>query len=62
VFRNRIRSARKTARQIGRLIARQKEAGKQAYRKLVKITKQSVSQAQQVLEALTSTMIRKRNV
>jgi len=51
VFRNRIRSARKTARQIRRLIARQKEAGKQAYRKLVKITQQSVSQAKQVLEA-----------
>jgi len=52
VFRNRIRSARKTGRQIRRLIARQKEAGKQAYRKLVKIAQQSVSQARQVLEAL----------
>ena len=52
VFRNRIRSARKTGRQIRRLITRQKEAGKQAYRKLVKITKQTVDQAKQVLEIL----------
>ena len=53
VFRNRIRSARKTGRQIRRLINRQKEAGKQAYRKLVNITKQTVDQAKQVLETLT---------
>jgi IS5 family transposase len=52
VFRNRIRSARKTGRQIRRLITRHKEAGKQAYRKLVKITKQTVDQAKQVLETL----------
>jgi len=52
VFRNRTRSARKTARQVQRLVTRQKEAGKQAYRKLVQITKQSVAQAQQVLKAL----------
>ena len=52
VFRNRIRSARKTGRQIRRLITRQKEAGKQAYRKLVNITKQTVNQAKQVLETL----------
>ena len=52
VFRNRIRSARKTARQIRRLVARQKKAGRQAYRKLVKITQQSVFQAKQVQEAL----------
>ena len=52
VFRNRIRSARKTGRQIRRLINRQKEAGKQAYRKLVNITKQTVDQAKQVLETL----------
>ena len=52
VFRNRTRSARKTARQIRRLIASRKEAGKQAYRKLVKITKQAVKQAKQVLETL----------
>jgi len=54
VFRNRIRSARKTARQVRRLIARQKEAGQQAYRKLVKITKQTVDQAKQVLETLAA--------
>ena len=52
VFRNRIRSARKTGRQIRRLITRQKEAGKQAYRKLVNMTKQTVDQAKQVLETL----------
>jgi len=52
VFRNRTRSARKTARKVIRLVARQKEAGQRAYRKLVKIAQQSVSQAKQVLEAL----------
>lgn len=52
VFRNRIRSARKTGRQIRRLITRQKEVGKQAYRKLVNITRQTVDQAKQVLETL----------
>ena len=34
------------------MIARQKDAGKRAYRKLVKIAKQSVSQARQVLEVM----------
>ncbi len=53
MFRNRSRSARKTARQVQCLVTRQKEAGKQAYRKLVQITEQSVSQAKQVLEVLT---------
>ncbi len=52
IFRNRTRSARKRARQVYRLIARKKEAGKQAYRKLVKITRQSVAQAKEVLQAL----------
>ncbi len=52
VFRNRTRSAQKTARQVQRLVTRQKEAGKQAYHKLVQITKQSVAQAKQVLEVL----------
>lgn len=52
VFRNRTRSARKATRQVSRLITRQKDAGKRAYRKLVKITQQSVSQAKQVLQAL----------
>jgi IS5 family transposase len=42
----------KTARQVQRSVTRQKKAAKQAYRKLVQITQQSVSQAQQVLEAL----------
>jgi IS5 family transposase len=54
VFRNRSRSARKISRQVQRLVTRQKEAAKQAYRKLVQITQQSVAQAQQVLEALAA--------
>ncbi len=53
MFRNRSRSARKTARQVQCLVTRQQEAAKQAYRKLVQIMEQSVSQAQQVLEVLT---------
>lgn len=52
VFRNRTRSARKTARHLRRVIHRHKEAGQQLYRKLVQIARQSVSQSQQVLEAL----------
>jgi IS5 family transposase len=52
VFRNGTRSARKTARQVQRLIGRQKEAGKKAYRKLVKITQRTISKAQQVLAEL----------
>lgn len=52
VFRNRTRSARKTARNVQRLIARQKKAGKKAYQKLVKITQQTISQARQVLSEL----------
>ena len=52
VFRNRTRSARKTARKVRRLIVRQKEAGQRAYRKLVQIAQQSVAQAKQVLQAL----------
>jgi IS5 family transposase len=52
VFRNRTRSAKKTARKVRRLIARNQQAGQQAYRKLVQITQQSVSQAKQVLAAL----------
>jgi len=52
VFRNRYRSARKTARQAQRLMGRHKDLGKQAYGKLVNITKKTVSQAKSVLRAL----------
>jgi IS5 family transposase len=52
VFRNRTRSAKKSARRAGRLMGRHKELGKQAYAKLVKITTKTVSQAKQVLQAL----------
>jgi IS5 family transposase len=52
VFRNRTRSAKITARKVRRMVTSQKEAGQQAYHKLVKITQQSVSQAKQVLKAL----------
>jgi IS5 family transposase len=56
VFRNRLRSARQTARMIGEATRRKaKETDQrcqQAYRKLVRITRVSVEQAQQVLEVL----------
>jgi IS5 family transposase len=52
VFRNRMRSAKQTARRAGRLMGRHKELGAQAYQKLVTITKKTVSQAKQVLLAL----------
>jgi IS5 family transposase len=56
VFRNRMRSARKTSRAISEATRRRtKEAGQrcqQAYRKLVRITRASVEQAEQVVEVL----------
>ncbi|NIN07288.1 MAG: ISNCY family transposase, partial [Planctomycetales bacterium] len=52
VFRNRLRSAQKSARRAGRLMGRNKELGRQAYANLVKITKKTVSQAKKVLQAL----------
>lgn len=52
VFRNRTRSARRTARKAGEQINRQKERGKESYRKLVTITQNTVSQAKMVLEKL----------
>lgn len=56
VFRNRIRSVRRLARQVGEALRKRGEAaqeqGLQAYRKLVKATQQTIKQAQQVLPAL----------
>ena len=56
VFRNRVRSAKRTARQIGEAMSKRSQAararGIKAYQKLVKITQQSVVQAKQVMIAL----------
>ena len=56
VFRNRIRSVRRLARQVGEAMRKRgetaREQGMQAYRKLVKATQETIKQAQQVLPAL----------
>jgi IS5 family transposase len=56
VFRNRVRSARRTARHISETLRKGSETaqakGQAAYRKLVNITQATLSQAQQVLTAL----------
>jgi IS5 family transposase len=56
VYRNRLRSARKTARAISEATRRRTketgQRGQQAYRKLVRIAQASVEQAQQVVEVL----------
>ena len=52
VFRNRMRSARKTARQAQRLMGRNQDLGKQAYRKLVTITQKTVFQVKKALLVL----------
>jgi transposase, IS5 family len=56
IFRNRIRSVRRLARQVGEAMRKRgdtaQEQGKQAYRKLIKATQQTIEQAQQVLPAL----------
>ena len=56
VFRNRIRSARRLARQVGEAMQRRgdqaKEEGKTAYRKLIVATEATIRQAQQVLPVL----------
>jgi transposase, IS5 family len=58
VFRNRIRSVRRLARQVGEAMRKNgetaREQGLRAYRKLVKATQQTIAQAQQVLPALQS--------
>jgi IS5 family transposase len=53
VFRNRTRSARNAAREIGRTASKAKERRQQAYRKLIRITRASVKQVRKVLKALT---------
>jgi IS5 family transposase len=56
VFRNRIRSVRRLARQVGEAMRKRgetaREQGMQAYHKLVKATQQTITQAQRVLPAL----------
>jgi transposase, IS5 family len=56
VFRNRVRSVCRLARQVGEAMRKRgetaQEQGMQAYRKLVKATQQTIEQAQQVLPAL----------
>jgi transposase, IS5 family len=56
VFRNRIRSVRRLARQVGEAMRKRgetaQEQGMQAYHKLVKATQQTIKQAQRVLPAL----------
>ena len=51
IFRNRTRSAKRAARQIGRLSRQGKEKTRATYRKLVGIARASVRQAEQVLAA-----------
>jgi IS5 family transposase len=51
-FRNRTRSARRAARQIGRLSRQGQEKTRASYRKLVRITQATVRQAEQVLAIL----------
>jgi transposase, IS5 family len=56
IFRNRIRSVRRLARQVGEAMRKRgetaQEQGMQAYRKLITATQQTIVQAQQVLPAL----------
>jgi IS5 family transposase len=56
VFRNRIRSVRRLARQVGEAMRRGREQakieGKTAYRKLIRATEATIEQAQQVLPLL----------
>jgi transposase, IS5 family len=56
VFRNRLRSVRRLARQVGEAMRKggetAREQGLQAYRKLIKATQKTITQAQQVLPAL----------
>jgi len=62
VFRNRIRSVCRLARQVGEAMRRRgdqaKEEGKTAYRKLIVATEATIGQAQQVLPALQKQVTR----
>ena len=53
VFRNRTRSARHAAREIGRKARKAKEQTRRAYRKLLCITRASVKQAREVIKVLS---------
>jgi IS5 family transposase len=53
VFRNRTRSARNTAREIGRQAQQAKGRTRRAYRKLLRITRASVKQARKVTQVLS---------
>jgi IS5 family transposase len=53
VFRNRTRSARHAAREIGRKARKAKERTQRVYRKLLRITRASVKQAREVIEVLS---------
>jgi IS5 family transposase len=56
IFRNRVRSVRRLARQVGEAMRRGREQakieGKRAYRKLIRATEATIEQAQQVLPVL----------
>ena len=56
IFRNRIRSARRLARQVGEAMRRRSEQarteGKTAYRKLIRVSEATLEQAQQALPVL----------
>jgi IS5 family transposase len=62
VFRNRMCSVRRLARQVGEAMRRRgdqaKEEGKTAYRKLIQATEATIGQAQQVLPALQEQVTR----
>ena len=53
VFRNRTRSARNTAREIGRKAQQAKDRTQRTYRKLLRITRASVKQARKVAQVLS---------
>jgi IS5 family transposase len=53
VFRNRTRSARNAAREIGRKAKKAKAQTQRTYRKLLRITRASVKQAQEVVKTLS---------
>lgn len=57
VFRNRTRSARNVAREIGRQAKKARDRTKRAYRKLLRITRASVKQTRQVIQVLKETAI-----
>jgi IS5 family transposase len=61
VFRNRTRSARNTAREIGRKAGKAKDRTQKAYRKLLRITRASVKQAQEAIQVLKEVVTAEAN-